>query len=240
MVSRIKTYVGGYDENLGGGIPEGHAVLLAGAPGTMKSSLAYSILYNNSKREGRRTLFISLEQSKDSLEDQMESLQMERKEVKDALAILDLATMRIKIGNLRGETMMNMLKMYVENIRRSFDYDLLVLDSLDALQVLADFEDFKMEYFKLFKWLRGLDVTSILISELPYPSPDVGFHFDDLKGDKKSFLADGIIHLTMDQTSLIETQRRIRCVKMRGTEHETGYFMFEFDSGNFSATRAVS
>lgn len=240
MVSRIKTYVGGYDENLGGGIPEGHAVLLAGAPGTMKSSLAYSMLYNNSKRDDRRTLYITLEQNMHSLVDQMGSLQMERKDVKDTLAILDLATMRIKIGNLRGETMMNMLKMYVENIRRSFDYDIVVLDSLDALQVLADFEDFQTEYFRLFKWLKGLDVTSILISELPYPNPDAGNHFDDLKGDKKSFLADGIIHLTMDQTSPIETQRRIRCVKMRGTEHETGYFALEFDSGGFSVTKAVT
>jgi len=40
----IKTFVRGFDEEIGGGIPQGHVVLVAGPPGTMKSSLAYSIL----------------------------------------------------------------------------------------------------------------------------------------------------------------------------------------------------
>ncbi|HWM51682.1 MAG TPA: ATPase domain-containing protein, partial [Thermoplasmata archaeon] len=43
--NRIKTYVRGFDDVLNGGVPEGYVVLVSGAPGTMKSSLTYSILY---------------------------------------------------------------------------------------------------------------------------------------------------------------------------------------------------
>lgn len=242
MLNRIKTFVEGYDENLGGGIPSRHVVLIAGSPGTMKSSFAYSILYNNAISRGKKGLYISLEQNKENLEEQMTSLQMERKNAGDGLAVLDLAAMRIKLGNLEGEILMDMLKMYVENIKRSFDYDLLVLDSADALRILADFKDFKVEYFKLFKWLKGLKITSFLISELPYSSPGSrsAYDFDVLGGTKKSYLADGILLLTMDQMGQFETQRRIRCVKMRGTAHDTGYFVLGFDSGRFSAIKAVA
>ena len=37
--SRLKTYIEGFDRALEGGIPQGHIVLMAGTPGTMKSSL---------------------------------------------------------------------------------------------------------------------------------------------------------------------------------------------------------
>lgn len=239
---RIKTFVEGYDENIGGGIPVRHVVLLAGSPGTMKSSLAYSILYNNAILEGRKGLYISLEQNKESLEEQMDSLNMRRDKAGDNLAILDLAAMRIRIGNLQGETLMNLMKMYVENIKRSFDFDLLVIDSADALRILAEFKDFKSEYFKLFRWLRESAVTSFLISELPYSGihQTNGYDFEVLSGTKKSFLADGIILLTMDEMGQFETQRRIRCVKMRGTAHETCYFVLDFHSGRFSVARAVA
>jgi KaiC/GvpD/RAD55 family RecA-like ATPase len=50
----FKTYIRGFDEEIEGGIPQGHVVLVAGPPGTMKSSLAYSILYNNALN-GNRT-----------------------------------------------------------------------------------------------------------------------------------------------------------------------------------------
>ncbi|MFQ5884711.1 MAG: RAD55 family ATPase [Thermoplasmata archaeon] len=242
MSARIRTFVENYDEKLNGGIPKGHVVLLAGSPGTMKSSLAYSILYKNVILERRKGLYISLEQNRESLEDQMESLQMSREKAGDNLAILDLAAMRIKLEGLEGENLMNMLKMYALTIKRSFNYDLLVLDSADALRVLAEFEDFDMEYFKLFKWLKGLRITSFLISELPYPSSSSrnGHDFDFVGGEKKDFLADGILLLTMDQMGQFETQRRLRCVKMRGTAHETGHFVLGFDSGTFTATKAVA
>src|SRR2546425_52022 len=44
----VKTHIRGFDEDvLRGGIPQGHVVLVRGASGTMKSSLAYYVLYHN-------------------------------------------------------------------------------------------------------------------------------------------------------------------------------------------------
>ncbi|TLZ41041.1 MAG: hypothetical protein E6K19_08995, partial [Methanobacteriota archaeon] len=65
-MDRLKTYVEGFDEALGGGIPRGSIVLIAGTPGTMKTGLTFSILYENAKA-GSKALYISLEESQEDL-----------------------------------------------------------------------------------------------------------------------------------------------------------------------------
>src|SRR5438445_12779749 len=65
-MDRMKTYVEGFDEALGGGIPRGSLVLVAGTPGTMKTALTFSILYENVKA-GSNALSITLEESQEDL-----------------------------------------------------------------------------------------------------------------------------------------------------------------------------
>jgi KaiC/GvpD/RAD55 family RecA-like ATPase len=45
-MERIKTYIDRLDEQVEGGIPKGSISLICGVAGCMKSSFAYSILYN--------------------------------------------------------------------------------------------------------------------------------------------------------------------------------------------------
>ena len=57
-VNRVKTYVKGLDEVMEGGIPEGSVVLVAGKPGTMKSSFAFNILYHNANKEDKSGVYL--------------------------------------------------------------------------------------------------------------------------------------------------------------------------------------
>src|SRR3990170_324441 len=68
---KVPTYIEGLDETLGGGLPAGHVILLSGLPGTMKSSLAYAILLGNARERGAKGLYVTLEQTRKSLEAQM-------------------------------------------------------------------------------------------------------------------------------------------------------------------------
>ena len=54
--ARIKTRVTGLDERLEGGIPGGYLVLVAGPPGSLKSSFAYRILYYEALERGAKGL----------------------------------------------------------------------------------------------------------------------------------------------------------------------------------------
>src|SRR5947199_1648845 len=61
-MDRVQTHVEGFDEALGGGIPRGSIVLVAGSAGTMKTAVTFSMLYENVKA-GSKALYISLEAS---------------------------------------------------------------------------------------------------------------------------------------------------------------------------------
>jgi KaiC/GvpD/RAD55 family RecA-like ATPase len=56
----------------------------------------------------------------------------------------------------------------------------------------------------------------------------------------EDFLADGIIHLTMENVDGVTIQRRIRCVKMRGTHHSPDYYTLLYSDGEFQVTRVIS
>src|SRR5216117_1780126 len=99
---RIKTYVRSLDDILGGGLPAGFVVLLNGAPGTMKSSFAFSILYQNALREGRKSAYFTLEQGKDLTLEHMASLGMADERAAPNITTLDMGNIRKNLNYLRG------------------------------------------------------------------------------------------------------------------------------------------
>ncbi len=233
----IQTYVEGFDDVLGGGVPVGHVVLVSGLPGTMKSSFAYSALYHNALHEERNALYITLEQGRKSLERQMRKMGFDPEQVAGHLHVLDVATLQRRMKGGSG--------LWVDFLQRAIEFrkelgvvDLLALDSLEALEVLAKFEDRRQELFKLFEWIRGQKATSFLITEAP-PEPNLAAVLANT-GNEADYLADGIVHLKMHEVSDVEVQRRIRVVKMRAANHKTGSFALVFEPGKFSVTQAMS
>lgn len=232
---RIRTYVQGLDEQLEGGIPEGYIVLIQGMPGTMKSSLAYSILYHNAKENGIPGLYISLEQNKDILLEHMKSLKMDHELVKDKLSVIDFGLVRKKIEGLKetNPAWLDVAKMYFKTMKKSSDYKLLVIDSLSVLEIIGRIENRRSELFKFFEWLRELNATTFLVSEA-YSESNV------VQGE--DFLADGIIHLKMERLlrDEVNVQRRIRIAKMRSTNHNTSYFILVRSGDKFQITQLIS
>ncbi|OGS48467.1 MAG: hypothetical protein A3K68_07970 [Euryarchaeota archaeon RBG_16_68_13] len=233
--ARVKTYVDGLDEALDGGIPWGHIVLLEGTPGTLKSSLGFSILLHNAVRDGRHGIYLSFEERSESLLRQMASLGMDLQVQQGSVVLLDPRT----AGGLLSEKhdWIDGLERALEELKKQKGLDLVVLDSLEALEVLARFQDRRREMFRLFEWLRDLDVTAFVIAERP--DWIVGGHVLQGRWDE-DFLADGVLQVRLHMVSDLEVQRRIRVMKMRGARHETGYLSLVVDEGRFQVTRALS
>ena len=59
------------------------------------------------------------------------------------------------------------LKAKILELRRRRNFQLLAIDSWDALELILEFRDRRAETFGFFEWLRDLGVTSLLISEEP-------------------------------------------------------------------------
>src|SRR5438132_12952661 len=87
----VKTHIHGFDQEvLRGGIPQGHVILIRGASGTMKSSLAYYVLYHNAL-EGTPGLYVTLEQPAGGLLEHVAALGLQPQAAPDALPILALS-----------------------------------------------------------------------------------------------------------------------------------------------------
>ena len=235
QIERVKTYIQNFDDVLGGGIPKGQVVLITGTPGTMKSSVSYSIIYQNALQNHIKSVYMTLEQSRDNLLQQMNAMGMDKEEVKEYVHILDLGLIRKSLSQLSAKgTWLQVFKMYAESLKHSLGYEILVVDSLDVLEMAAQMGDNRRsDLFFLFEWLRSLGITTFLLSET---SPDKMF---ENKYDE-GYLADGVISLKLHELGETDIQRRIRAVKLRSTNHKTGYFSLLFNDGVFRATQVIT
>ena len=120
----------GFDDKLGGGIPEGHVVLLAGEPGTMKSTIAFNMIYQNALRDGRPGTYISLEQGRENLTRHLDQMSLSPRDVESKVSIVDLGIIRRNLDSMADRTWLEIFKMYALNLKRSLNYDILVVDSL--------------------------------------------------------------------------------------------------------------
>jgi KaiC/GvpD/RAD55 family RecA-like ATPase len=229
MVEIYKTYIRGFDEELNGGIPENHIILVSGTPGTMKSSVAFNILYNNIKDEDSVGVYVSLEQSRENLLFQLKSLGLSDLEDLN-LTILDMAKIRKEVDMTKEKPWLDVMKKHMNYLKENMKFDLLVIDSLPVVEMISKVEDERAYLFYFFEWLRDLNVTTFIISEI---STDPSMVYPE------EFLADGIILLTMERVNEVDVHRRIRCVKLRGVNHNTGYFTLEFKDGAFQASQAI-
>src|SRR3989454_9011583 len=74
------------------------------------------------------------------------------------------------------------------------------IDSLEALEVLAKFEDRRTELFRLFEWLRDLGATTLVLAEAASEASYLGLEAPQPRRDE-AYLPDGIIELKMHPIS---------------------------------------
>ena len=228
---RLQTFVEGLDPRMGGGIPPGSVVLIEGGPGCMKSSLAYSILYNNALKHAKYGMYMTIEQPRKDIEDHMAGMGLDKrkdKQVDDHLVVVDLGELRTFLtqageSELDADWFRSVLNQ-IASFRKEHPLELFVLDSLNGLFALHAKENPRLELFHFIKELKSYPMTSILISEvLPGHAWAEG---------TAGFLSDGIIHLEAKRVEdMVNLQLGV--VKMRRTTHDHTFFPFIVRKGVF-------
>ncbi len=251
-IKRVKTYIDGLDDAMEGGIPENHIVLLSGPAGSMKSSVAFNILYNEA-RAGKTGVYISLEQSYDSLYQHFANMGIDLSKInmlpvkeltrigevihsannsdKGSLIVVDLGTIRKEIKDIKmlnNKSWLNVIKNILKKIKTETQCSLFVMDSLSALYTLSRFDDPRVDLYNIFEFMRDLGLTAFLISEMPLD----GSKYSEY--EIEDFLSDGIIHvrLTPFRRNIV---REISVVKMRATNCNNDVYSLEFKDGKFKA-----
>jgi len=220
---RIRTHVAGFDDALEGGIPKGHVVLIAGPSGTMKTSLALSIVHKN-RLEGVRGLYVSLEEGRASLLRTMSRLGMESKDD----FIVDIARLRTEhLAAQETRDWLQILQDYLERRREKEPFGIVVVDPLNSLYSLAEMRNPRNSLFHFFTFLRGLGVTALLVAESEDGTIPLPNHED--------FLADGTIELRFASNEKGRVALQIRCAKMRHADHSRDWYHLEYRGGGFVA-----
>ncbi len=229
----IKTYVDGLDERLGGGIRKGHVILLAGSPGGMKTSLALNLAFHNAKNDGLRALYISIEESRESLLTAMKSLGMNPQE-ESKLMIIDIGKLRLEHTDAdAGRDWFKILKEYLKKKVDTEGVQLVVIDSLTAIYALTNMTNPRQDLFHFFGFLKRLGVTTILVSETQTGKDGFGPHHEE-------YLADGTILLRFVDVGDVDVQLRLRIVKMRHMKIYHGDLALLFRDGQFTVTPPIT
>jgi len=227
---RIPTYITGLDERLGGGVPRGHIVLVSGPAGSLKSTLAYRILYHAAVDRGLSGLYLSMEQSRKSLMGQMSAFGMDAARAK-TLNVIDVRGLRreLETNSMQPHWLLG-LREQLTRYKAELGCDLLAVDSLDALYALTPFENPRNEIFQFLEELRDLEATVFLISEMPADRRTFGAY------NVEEFLADGILHLRIKEVDVgltTSVRRFVAILKMRGVEHDMDYYPLLVQKGRF-------
>ncbi|HLF25428.1 MAG TPA: ATPase domain-containing protein [Anaerolineae bacterium] len=204
---RVATGIAGLDEMLAGGFLPGSAVLLRGAPGTGKSTLALQYLLHGAS-QGEPGLLISFEEFPQSLHRDAESLGWNLKEVEEKeLLRLHFTSPQVLLDSLRSPASALSRLLLEGGIRR------VVLDSVTHFtRVANDPIELRGVYNTLINALKREQVTSLLIGE------ESRFENQRFEQGKLSYIVDAIVLLRyVEIDSAI--QRAVIVIKMRGSDH---------------------
>lgn len=223
MEKRVTTGIKGFDEMLSGGFIPGSMVLVRGAPGTGKTSLALQYLIHGVKKHDEPGLLISFEEFPSSLYRDAESLDWDLKELeKDGKLNLMFTSPEVFLASLESpDSRLNQL-ILDSGVRR------LVLDSVSHFDRLThDTQRLRQTYASVANGLRREGVTAMLLGEERQSEYRRAF-----KGGL-SFIVDAIILLRYVE---IESamQRAVVVLKMRGSDHAKEIRRYEIGKGGLT------
>lgn len=223
-VARLSTGVMGLDDIMNGGMPRGNTVLLAGASGTGKTTLAFQFLCEGAAR-GEPGAFISVTEPTAMLKRNLGSYEFFKPEYLDSgkLTLLDLRAVALKMGLKDGMFQGGeyfALVSTLQKVCRELQLKRLVIDSITAVcQWLVGPVRVRDFVYRLGLALSDLNCTTLLTSETP--PREIRFSMFGVE----EFISDGIIFLGEEEQGR-QLVRTLQVIKMRGTSHERSkYFM---------------
>jgi KaiC/GvpD/RAD55 family RecA-like ATPase len=224
--SRTKTGISGLDSVLNGGIPKGNVVLLSGACGTGKTTLALELLANGA-REGETGIFVTTTEPVDRVIANAATYAFfDKALVGKKIHFVDAADLyeELRISPDLTDKDVEALLKWVNKIVKDKGATRFVLDSLTGIcQRLSKHEQIREFSDKLGRTLSAAGVTTICTSETK-----AGEMSYSTFGVEEA-VADGII-LLGNHDSRGYLLRTLQVVKMRGTVHSRARYVVDLTS----------
>ena len=232
QLHKCPTGVKGLDEVTEGGLPRNRTTLICGGAGSGKTLLGLDFLINGATHYGEPGVFMSFEETKDELYQDVASLNLDlkglvsKKKIFLDHVVLEYRDIQGSDFNLEG------LFIRLEHAIDAIGAKRVVLDSIESFFAsITDPGMLRLEMKRLFQWLKQKHVTAIVTGE---PGKD-----SYSRHGLEEYISDCIIFLdnrVSDQISV----RRIRVVKYRGSNHGTIEYPFVIDQAGLSVIPITS
>ncbi len=212
MIARLPTHVPGLDAILHGGLPMNSTILISGAPGTGKTTLANQILFHNAGAE-MPALFISTVS-----EPQPRLLQYIQQYRFFDIDKIGSAIQFEELGSHLLEKNGDSAIRRIEELVIRYQPRLLVVDSFRSLLDLSEHHAAtRRAIFRLASMLTSMPCTTLLVGE---------YQRAELSTTIESTIVDGIISLDNQPIDLRDL-RSLRVVKLRGSNYDAGEHSLE-------------
>ncbi len=212
---RLSTGVPGLDTLMGGGIPAGDAVMLAGPTGTGKSTFGMLFAAEGLKK-GEAVVVAGFEEYPEAYLARLRAFDVDPDAMikADKLRVTYLRPLDLSVDETLAEILGNV---------RDTGATRVIIDSLTGFEVaLAPTfrEDFRESLYRLVGALTANGVTVFMVLEAVAMSPDMGF-----TGERVSFITDDIVvqrYVEIDGAM----EKLLAVVKMRRSEHSQAFWRY--------------
>jgi KaiC domain protein len=229
-IERIELGIGGLDEMILGGVPERSLISVIGSAGTGKTTFGLQFL-DQALRNGKRGVYITLEESTDRIYDTAEEKGWSFTEYAEngrlAIVHLDPIEMANSLTSIRSD---------LPELVEAFDADRLVLDSVSLLEMMYDHpSDRRSEVYQFTRALKEAGVTTLVTSEASGDNP-----YSSRYGIIE-YLADAVFVLQYVRPSdFQETRLALEIQKIRDANHSRETKPYEITDEGLSVYRQAN
>jgi len=213
-IKKLPTGVRGFDDILGGGVPELSFNIIAGMPGSGKTTLAQQIMFSNATRRKPALYFTVLgETAFKMLRYQQQFSFFDAGALGNAVRFINLGDLLLEKGSDA------VLEEIIKQVTLAKP-GLVVVDSFRtvALNTVATSGETELQSFiqRLAQFLTSWQATTILVGE---------YAEDEIRGNPLFTMVDGIIWLSqvVERNSVV---RKLQIMKMRGQSSVPGLHTF--------------
>jgi len=205
---RLSTGASGLDVVLGGGLPVGSLVVIAGPPGSGKTILAQQICFANATSEHRALYFTTWSEPHEKLIRHLESFAFF-----DADALGERVEF-LHLAELMTSDDAGLDAVAAEILRQSFESRpaVIVIDSSKALHDVVDADTLRRAVYDLASRVAHSDAVLILVGE---------YSAEETRSQPEFAVADGILQLENEANGPVD-RRWLRVLKLRGGETSSG------------------
>jgi circadian clock protein KaiC len=221
---RVPTGNDALDNILHGGVDPRQIYLVEGKPGTGKTTLALQFLLGGAAR-GERTLYVSLSETRREL-----NLVASRHGWSlDKIEIFELTPAEAALDPDKEMTVLHPAELELNETLQSvfnkvqeLNPSRVIFDSLSEIRLLAQSPlRYRRQILALKHFFAGRKSTVILLDDLSSSPTDLQLHS----------IAHGVILLDQTAVDYGVERRRLRVVKMRGTDFRSGFHDFTIKKG---------